>query len=127
MKSKINQESIITDLRVSTFTNHITEFPPKESDLLVSKKIFQLNLIGELLNYYDFLPPITRLLNLYYSNISSLKGAIETPLIVIKEQGIQPILKIATNFNSQLFKLSNEVLYLPLKKKIHQRETLFFL
>ena len=129
LKSEINEESIITDLRVATFTNHITEFPPKESDLLVSKKIFQLNLIGELLNYYDFLPPITRLLNLYYSNISSLKGAIETPLTVIKEQGIQPILKIATNFNSQLFKLSNEELDIEndeiILERIHRAITYF--
>lgn len=109
LKSKISQQSIITDGRVTHFNNSVSENQPNQEILKESQKIFQLNLIEELLNYFPFLYPTKRLIDIYYQNKNSFKGTIIDPLLKIKEEGIQPILKIANSFKNQLQSLSQEV------------------
>ena len=129
LKNKIASESIITDSRVTSFTTNVAENPPNQFDLNDSQKIFQLNQVGELLNYYQFMFPINRLIEIYNRNNSSFKGNIINPLTEIKETGIQPILKIANVFNNQLKDLTEDVI-LPenntvVLERIHKAITYF--
>ena len=109
LKSPISSSSIISDGRVTTFNKNVEENVPTKEVLKESEKMYQLNLIGELFNYYAFLYPIKRLIDVYYTNKSSLKGNILDPLTIIKEEGVTKLLKISTGFGSQLKELSNTI------------------
>ncbi|MFT5248638.1 MAG: valyl-tRNA synthetase, partial [bacterium] len=129
LKNQIATESIITDSRVTSFNNNVAENPPNQFDLNDSQKVFQLNMIAELINYYQFMFPINRLIEIYNRNISSFKGNIINPLTEIKEVGVQPILVIANSFNNQLKNLCEDVI-LPenntlVLERIHKAITYF--
>ncbi len=114
LKTKIKESSIISDIRVETFTKDVEDKMPDEKVLLVSKKQYQLNLIEELLNYHAFLYPVKRLIDLYYQNKSSYNGNIIKPLESVKDSGIIPLLKVSANFKNQLLILS-EIVESPLE------------
>ena len=114
LKSKIEAQSIITDSRVTSFSEHVAENQPNEVVLQESQKEFQLNLIAELLDYYHFLYPVNRLIDLYYKNKNSFEGVVFPHLEKMKEDGIQPILKVANSFKNQL-KILTEVVVSPEK------------
>ncbi len=109
LKSKIEAQSIITDSRVTSFSENLAENSPNETNLQESKKLFQLKLIEDLLNYYHLLYPVNRLIDLYFKNKSSFKGSILPHLEKMKEEGIQPILKIANSFKNQLLTLTETI------------------
>ncbi len=110
LMSPINKKSIITDNRVVVFNENVSENQPDETILNQSQKVFQLNLIGELLNFYIFLYPINRLIDIFYTNKNSFVGEIISPLEQLKEGGIQTILKVNAGFKSQLNTLSENVI-----------------
>ena len=110
LKNPISESSIINDMRVTSFNESVENNPPNETVLNESQKKYQLNLIGELLNYYAFLQPVNRLLDLYYKNSSSIKGNMIEPLIAIKEAGITKLLKLNTSFMAQLKTLCVDVM-----------------
>jgi len=110
LKSKISGRSIINDARVTSFTKDVEENPPNKEVLNESQKIYQLNLINELFNYYAFLFPVNRLRDIYYKNKSSLKGSIIDPLNCLKDGGIAHLLQISNKFRDQLEELSREIL-----------------
>ena len=110
LKNPISESSIINDMRVTSFNESVENNPPNETVLNESQKKYQLNLIGELLNYYAFLQPVNRLLDLYYKNSSSIKGNMIEPLIAIKEAGITKLLKLNTSFMAQLKTLCVDVI-----------------
>ena len=109
LKSKISDRSIINDNRVSNFTKNVEEHPPNNETLNEAQKIYQLNLMGELFNYYEFLYPVKRLIDIYYKNKSSLNGEIIEPLTSIKDVGIVKLLQIGSSFSTQLNELSKEI------------------
>ncbi len=109
LTNKINSESIITDFRVTSFNENVSDNQPDKNALNESQKAFQLNLIGELFDYYQFMFPLNRLIEIYNRNKNSFKGNTLPPLIEIKEAGIQPILIVANNFKNQLINLCEEV------------------
>ena len=84
-----------------SFNKETEENQPDETILQESKTDFQLNLISELFEFYKFLYPIGRILDIYYKNRNSIEGQIETPLIVMKE-GVTNLLKISNSFKGQL-------------------------
>src|SRR5690606_17000049 len=110
LKYPINQNSIVNDMRVTTFTETVENNPPNETVLNESQKIYQLSLIEELFNYHSFLETVKRILDVYYKNSSSLKGHIIEPLTILKEEGITKLLKLNTSFMVQLKTLSAYVL-----------------
>ena len=121
LKSKINSSSIITDTRVTNFNKNIAENQPDKSDLNQSEKIFQLNLIEELLNFYQMMHPVNRMIDLYYKNQNSFQGIIIEPLTEIKEKGLQPILKVANSFKIQLQNLTEDLDTLENNKMVNER------
>ena len=106
LKSKIASSSIISDTRVSDFTDQVEENEPDEKTLTESEKTYQLNLIEELFNYRPFLYPVTRLIDIYYNNKSSIKGKFIEALEMIKDKGVIPLLKVGSGFKKQLIELS---------------------
>jgi len=58
LKTQIKESSIINDNRVTTFTKNVADNLPNETDLNDSQKIYQLNLLEELFNYFDFIYPL---------------------------------------------------------------------
>ncbi|PCH73311.1 MAG: hypothetical protein COB98_10910 [Flavobacteriaceae bacterium] len=59
-------------------------------------------------DYYPFLYPVKRLLDIYYTNKTSFQGTVEAPLETIKDAGITALLKVSTGFKRELLRLNNE-------------------
>ncbi|MBP93102.1 MAG: helicase [Flavobacteriaceae bacterium] len=107
LKSKITSNQIISDNHVISFNESAIENQPDETVLELSQRHFQLGLISEVFNFYDFLNPVNRILDIYYKNRGSIEGKIEEPLIRIKNT-ITNLLKVGASFKSQLQAISKE-------------------
>ena len=108
LKTPITASAIINDNTVRIFNQDIEENLPNEAVLNDSEKEFQLNLIAELLDYQPFLYPITRLIDIFYKNQTSINGAVIEHLHTIKDDGIVALMKVAAGFRNQLFVLAQE-------------------
>ena len=105
LNSKINSSHIISDSNVLSFNKMTEENQPDERILQASKSEFQLNLIAELFDFYKFLHPIGRILDIYYKNRTIIEGQVEVPLNTIKSC-VAELLKVANAFKVQLTTLS---------------------
>lgn len=121
LKSPIDSNCIINDSTINEFTQNITENEPDSSDLNESHKTFQLNLLEELFNFYAFLYPSKRLIDIYYQNKTSFQGNIIEPLNTIKDEGITKLLQIANAFKIQLKDLSVGILDVENNEQIQER------
>lgn len=119
LKSPISATSIISDTRVISFNKNVEENQPNVDTLNESQKNFQLNLIKELFDFYVFLYPVKRLIDIYYNNKTSLQGHIIEPLTSIKDEGITKLLQISNSFGIQLKNLYADVL-VPEKDSVIQ-------
>jgi len=106
LKTKISNNAIINDAKVGSFTKGVEENHPDEAQLIASEKQFQLNLISELFDYQPLLYPITRLIDIFYKNRTSIKGEVIDHLETIKDNGVVALLKIANGFKTQLLSIS---------------------
>lgn len=120
LKSKINSSQIISDTNVISFNKSAEENQPDETILKQSKAEFQLNLISEVFEFYKFLYPIGRVLDLYYKNRTIVQGNIEVPLIKMKD-GITNLLKVSNGFKAQLQTLLNSKDSPESNKEIQER------
>jgi len=102
LKSPIKSQSIINDARVSSFNESVAAHQPDEIELKKSQKQFLINLIDELIDYYPFIYPANRMMDIYYSNANSFKGNIIEPLKIMKQEAIIPLLRVKENFIKQL-------------------------
>lgn len=105
LKSKINSSQIISDGNVVSFNKNAEENVPDDKELLDSQKQFQLDLITEIFDFYGFLYPLNRILDIYYKNRTVIEGPIEKVILPIKELAAT-LLKIANSFSIQLKELS---------------------
>ena len=108
LKTPITSSAIINDQTVSLFNQGVEENTPDEQILMASEKEFQLNLISELFDYQSFLYPITRLIDIFYKNQTSIKGDVIEHLHTIKDDGIVALMKVSAGFRNQLITLSEE-------------------
>lgn len=104
LKSKIHSSQIISDANVITFNKNAEENEPDKAVLELSQKNFQLDLIVEVFDFYPFLYPANRILDIYYKNRGSIEGQVEAPLLAIKAATTN-FLKVSTGFNAQLKEL----------------------
>ncbi len=121
LKSPVKTDSIITDNRVTGFNENVKQHQPDEDALLQSQKKYQLDLIDEIFDYYPFLFPINRLLDIYFKNKSVFLGNIVPPLTTIKDEAIVPLLKIKDSFNRQLLLMSKDITDIEKNKAINER------
>jgi hypothetical protein len=121
LKTPIKANSIINDSNIDSFNEQASQNIPDETILNSSEKKFQLNLIEDLFNYHPFLYPITRLIDIYYTNRTSLEGSIISPLQKMKDEIIIPLLKIATDFKIQITEMSISTNQLENAPKIQER------
>ncbi|WP_375238736.1 helix-turn-helix domain-containing protein [Aurantibacter sp.] len=105
LKSKITSNQIITDSNVISFNQQAEENQPTEQDLENSKSDFQLKLISEIFDFYSFLYPVNRLLDIFYKNRDIIIGDIE-PILMKAKNGITNLLKVANGFKFQLKELA---------------------
>ena len=108
LKTPITSSAIINDSTVSVFNESVEENHPDESVLNESEKHFQLNLISEILDYQPLLYPITRLIDVFYNNRTSIKGDVIDHLQTVKDDGIVALMKISNGFKNQLNTLSED-------------------
>ncbi|MBP8792997.1 MAG: helix-turn-helix domain-containing protein [Lutibacter sp.] len=104
LKSKIHSNQIISDNNVLRFNKNAEQHEPDETVLAISERNFQLDLIVEVFDFYDFLYPINRILDIYYNNKTSIEGRVEAPLLTIKNSVTQ-LLKVNAGFIAQLKQL----------------------
>jgi len=121
LKTPIKDSSIISDKQVTSFTKEVAEHLPNQQDFDASQKTYQLNLMADLFHYQKFLYPVSRLLDIYYNNKTSIKGDMSEPLQVIKDKGIVPLMKISSGFKGQLKEMSAEVLAPEKDEDIQER------
>ena len=109
LKSKIDSRHIISDTNVLNFTKQAEENQPDEKELEQSKSIFQLQLISEVFDFFQFIYPVNRILDIYYKNRGSIEGNVEQPLTIIKDCATN-LLKVANSFKIQLKELAQNKL-----------------
>ncbi|MFQ3181418.1 MAG: hypothetical protein ACI9Z4_001012 [Polaribacter sp.] len=102
LKTPITSNAIINDRTVSSFNETVEENHPDERILNASEIQFQLNLISELLDYQPFLYPITRLVDIYYKNQTSITGEVIEHLQTIKDDGVAALMRVSNGFKNQL-------------------------
>lgn len=109
LKSKINSKQIISDANVLNFTKQAEENQPDAAELEQSKSTFQLQLIAEIFDFFQFIYPLNRVLDIYYKNRGSIEGNLEIPLTTIKNCATN-LLKVANSFKIQLKELAQSKL-----------------
>ncbi|KAB1067282.1 AAA family ATPase [Tamlana haliotis] len=107
LKSKIHSNQIISDSNVITFNENAEQNAPDDAELEASKKRFQLDLIHEIFDFYAFLYPINRILDIYYKNRTIVEGKVEETFRPIKDQ-LANFLKVSNGFKIQLKQLAEE-------------------
>lgn len=105
LKSKIDSRHIISDTNVLNFNKQAEENQPDEKELEQSKSTFQLQLISEVFDFFQFIYPVNRVLDIYYKNRGSIEGNLEQPLTSIKDCATD-LLKVANSFKIQLKELA---------------------
>ncbi|MGZ0015074.1 helix-turn-helix domain-containing protein [Yeosuana sp. AK3] len=120
LKSKISSNQIISDSHVMSFNKNAEANEPDKTVLENSQKAFQLDLIAEVFEFYEFLNPINRILDIYYKNRNSILGVVESPLLTIKNT-IANFLKVSNSFNSQLKQLTEKESFPELSELIQER------
>lgn len=118
LKSRITPTQIISDSNVISFNENAEANQPNDDILKKSKRKFQLDLISEIFNFYKFLYPTNRILDIYYKNRGSIEGNIEMPVTTIKDS-VANLLKVGNSFNHQL-KLIGDSLDIPESNKTLQ-------
>ena len=108
LKTPISNSAIINDTTVQVFSKEVEENHPDETILTASEIQFQLNLISELFDYQSFLYPVSRLIDIYYKNRTSIKGEVIEHLQHIKDNGIVALMKVSNGFRNQLLAISSE-------------------
>ena len=108
LKTPISNSAIINDTTVQVFSKEVEENHPDETILTASEIQFQLNLISELFDYQSFLYPVSRLIDIYYKNRTSIKGEVIEHLQLIKDNGIVTLMKVSNGFKNQLLAISSE-------------------
>jgi GTPase SAR1 family protein len=105
LKSEINSSQIISDSHVISFNKNAEANEPDTEVLHTSQKMFQLDLIDGVFNFYEFIYPVNRILDIFYKNRTSIEGKVEVPMLTIKNV-IPNFLKVSNSFNLQLKQLS---------------------
>ncbi|MDC7999773.1 helix-turn-helix domain-containing protein [Aequorivita todarodis] len=105
----LGQKSIINNHEVASFSKNAEENQPDTSVLEASQKTYQLNLIDEIFDFYSFLHPVGRIIDIYYKNKTSIQGNLLEQLTILKENGVTKLLKIKATFKSELVRLSETV------------------
>ena len=121
LKTRITSGAIINDKTVSVFNESVEENHPDENILNESEKNFQLNLISELLDYQPFLYPITRLIDIFYNNRTSIKGDVIDHLQTLKDDGIVALMKVSHGFKNQLNAICEENILPENSSQIQER------
>lgn len=123
LKTPITSSAIINDSTVSLFNEGVEENHPDEDILNTSEKNFQLNLIAELFDFQPLLYPVTRLIDIFYKNQTSIKGAVIDHLQTIKDDGVVALMKVASGFKNQLLQISEEAILPENSTQIQERFT----
>jgi GTPase SAR1 family protein len=105
LKSKIKNNQIISDGNVLKFNLEAEEKTPNASILKASQKKFQIEIIQDIFEFYDFLYPITRILDIYYKHRTVVEGNIEASFLELKTC-ITHFLKVANSFSNQIKELA---------------------
>ena len=109
LEKPIQDKSIITDSRVSSFTKTVEENLPDQKALDLSQKNYQLRLIADMFDFQPLIYPVKRMISIYYNFQSSIKGNFIEPLLSIRDVGILPLKKVSESFHAQLYKMSQTV------------------
>lgn len=120
LKSKINSSQIISDSHVISFNKKAEANEPDKVVLQASQKMFQLDLIAEIFDFYQFMYSVNRVLDIYYKNRTSIEGKVELPMLTIKSS-ITNFLKVSNSFNAQLKQLIKNEQLPELSNQIQER------
>lgn len=122
LKSRIHSNQIITDNKVLEFNEAAESKQPDKSVFQQSQINYQLNLIIEIFDFYSFLQPINRLLDIFYKNRNSIEGQMDTVLNSLKTE-MSSLLKVSSTFNMQLKSLVTNQVIPQEHQLIHDRFT----
>ena len=120
LTSKIDNTQIINDSSVLSFNKQAEDNQPDDRVLQQSKAQFQLQLIFEVFDFYSFLYPIGRVLDVFYKNRTSIEGTIEEPITTIKTC-VTNFLKVNNTFQEQLKLLVNDFSEPENNQKVQER------
>ncbi|TNJ43142.1 helix-turn-helix domain-containing protein [Tamlana fucoidanivorans] len=107
LKHKIHPNQIVNDSHVTAFNEETENNRPDEIVLSDSQKKFQLDLMAEIFEFFEFLYPVNRILDIYYKNRTVVEGPVEQVFLGIKDC-VTHLLKVSNSFKHQLNQLSEE-------------------
>ncbi len=119
LKGKIGSGQIISDGSVQSFNESAEENAPDAVVLKASERQFQLDLIAEIFDFYAFLFPLNRFIDVYYKNRTVVEGDVESVFLPVKDC-VTNFLKVANGFNGQLKQLSESEGGLPEQNAVIQ-------
>jgi len=120
LKTPISSKSIINDTKVSSFIDTIEKEKPNEEILKKAEKEYQLNCITDVFNFFPFLYPVNRVLDIYYKNTSVITGNLVVPAQKVKDTVVS-LLKVSTSFKKQLVLLSETLINISEDSNIKER------
>ena len=101
LSSDISSSQVIKDSNVTSFNEQAKAIEPNREDLLKSQQKFQLDLIESIFDFYEFLNPVRRILEIYDRNRNVLLGNLDKSIETVKETIVQ-FLKVNNSFKTQL-------------------------
>ncbi len=121
LKSKIKASSIISDEQVDSFIKNVEENQPDEKVLSLSQKQYELNLIADLFNYYEFTYPLKRLIDIYYKNKTVITGNVLELATELSKVKIPQLMKVSYSFQKQVESLCAEIESVDQDAKLQER------
>lgn len=106
LKTPIKSRSIISDQQVNVFTKNVEDNQPDQKELKLSEKAYELNMIADLFNYYEFTYPLKRLVEIYYKNKRAIEGNVLDKATSLKETKIPALMKVSYSFQKQVESIS---------------------
>lgn len=104
----ISEENVICDEKVTGFTREASKNEPDETALFESKRLFEVDLVYDIFDFYPLISPVKRLVKILQTNRTHITGNILEEIQKIQDEGIIPLLKINTKFKEQVENLSQK-------------------
>lgn len=112
LSKPISGNNVICDEKVTSFTAEAIENEPDEKAFYDSQRNYQLHLIYEVFDFYEFVKPLERIEKILRNHPpNSIKGNLLEKINEIRNNGIIPLLKINTKFKEQIEKLNLEATF----------------
>ena len=129
LSSQIHVDSVISDPKVSGFTEKVEKNQPGKEELEKARADFELQLIKEMFDYNSFIRNSQNLIKFWNENSSVLMGSLKEKLVEILKNVNNELMSVTMRFNSQVENLIRQNGFvennMPLQDRLKKAVTWF--